>query len=183
MMLADERVASWMRDLDESNPALHAVLRFAGVFFDFIGHGLTQVIIIVSLMLLGRLFMSAEARRTGRLLLAGFLFSGIAVQILKHLFGRARPRLGEGVLFIGPTLKSGFDSFPSGHTTVAFTLAYILSSRYPRGGAAFYATAFMIALGRVVMVSHYISDIVVGAAMGLAIGQILINKIDKSFSK
>src|SRR3954465_2053101 len=65
--------------------------------------------------------------------LAALAAGGIAVQALKNLIGRARPAMGLGdMTFIGPHFSpSGFDSFPSGHTTAMFALLALFCRFYP----------------------------------------------------
>src|SRR2546422_7702930 len=58
-----------------------------------------------------------------------------AIQILKHLIGRPRPRFAHGdELVLGPSLDSGLDSFPSGHAANAFGAALVSRDHLPRGG-------------------------------------------------
>lgn len=107
----------------------------------------------------------------------GFISSGILVQVLKHLIGRARPRITEDLLFVGPSLKGGYDSFPSGHTTVAFCLAYILSQHFPKHRFLFYIFGFMVGFERVEDLSHFSSDVLAGAIVGIIVGRLLSVRI------
>lgn len=96
--------------------------------------------------------------------------SGLAVQLLKHTVGRARPRLagGAGAFSFHPvSLGNGFASFPSGHTTSAFAAATALAFLVPRGRVALFALAAAIGASRVVVGEHYPSDVVGGAALGI----------------
>lgn len=66
---------------------------------------------------------------------------------------------------------SGF-AFPSGHTTVSFASATVLQQNYGwRVGAPAYALASFVALSRVQMKRHYLSDVAFGAALGIAAGR------------
>ena len=61
-------------------------------------------------------------------------------------------------------------SFPSGHAASAFTAAMLLA-----GGPAtpvWFALAAAVAASRVYIRMHHTSDIVAGAALGLALGAI-----------
>ena len=60
-------------------------------------------------------------------------------------------------------------SFPSGHATVSFACATILTFAVPRLAVPFYALAALIAFSRVYVGVHYPSDIVVGAVLGTLI--------------
>ena len=61
-------------------------------------------------------------------------------------------------------------SFPSGHAVSVFTAATVLA-----GGAdtpLLYPLATAVALSRVYVRMHHLSDVVVGAALGVAIGSV-----------
>lgn len=60
-------------------------------------------------------------------------------------------------------------SFPSGHATVSFACAAILTFALPRLVVPFYALAALIAFSRVYVGVHYPSDVVVGAVLGTLI--------------
>lgn len=95
--------------------------------------------------------------------------SGLAVQALKHLIGRVRPKVAPdaGVFNFHPfSLKNSFASFPSGHTTSIFAAAMALGLMLPRLRWLFYTVAVAVGLARIVVGDHYPSDVVGGAALG-----------------
>lgn len=103
--------------------------------------------------------------------LGAILGAGACVQIIKHLVGRPRPRMSLPAWeFFGPTLSSDLHSFPSGHATTSFALAALLCAFHPRLAWACYPAAALISLGRVAGGSHYLSDTLGGALLGLAVG-------------
>lgn len=64
---------------------------------------------------------------------------------------------------------SGNDSFPSGHTAIAFAAARFIDKRYaPEASPYLYAAAGLTALARVKADKHFTKDVVVGAALGYA---------------
>jgi membrane-associated phospholipid phosphatase len=64
---------------------------------------------------------------------------------------------------------SGNDSFPSGHTAIAFAAARFIDKRYaPEASPYLYAAAGLTALARVKADKHYTKDVLVGAALGYA---------------
>lgn len=66
---------------------------------------------------------------------------------------------------------SGF-AFPSGHTTVSFASATVLHRHYGwHIGAPAYGIATYVALSRVQMKRHYLSDVAFGAALGIVAGR------------
>ena len=64
---------------------------------------------------------------------------------------------------------SGNDSFPSGHTAIAFAAARFIDKRYaPEASPYLYAAAGLTALARVKADKHFTKDVVAGAALGYA---------------
>ncbi len=110
--------------------------------------------------------------------LAGYAFfffwavagSGILANLLKILFGRARPKLLDEQQvygFLPPGLEGDLHSFPSGHATTVFAVAAALSLLLPGARRWLLALAVVIAASRVVVNAHYFSDVAGGAATGL----------------
>jgi membrane-associated phospholipid phosphatase len=162
-----------IRSIAESRAAIHLLLESVDPLINVISHGVTLAVIACLLYVVGK-FFNRRLYEAGKTLCIGFLAAGITTQILKHLIGRARPRVTEELLFIGPTLKSGYDSFPSGHTTVAFCFAYILSGHFPRYRNIFYIIALIIGFERAEDLAHFPSDVLAGALIGLIAGKILM---------
>jgi membrane-associated phospholipid phosphatase len=97
--------------------------------------------------------------------------SGIAADLLKMLFGRARPRLffQQGVYgFDLLRVEHAWISFPSGHAATAASAALTLSLLFPRFRAVFLCAGTVIALSRVVLTQHYLSDVIAGAFLGVS---------------
>ncbi|MDD3371907.1 MAG: phosphatase PAP2 family protein [Alphaproteobacteria bacterium] len=95
--------------------------------------------------------------------------SGIVVNILKPIFGRARPLLWlrDGVYGFHPfSTKYLLSSMPSGHSTTVFALAFVLAKLYPKGKILWFFYAFMLAFSRVAVGAHYASDVVAGGVLG-----------------
>jgi membrane-associated phospholipid phosphatase len=63
-------------------------------------------------------------------------------------------------------------AFPSGHTTVSFASATVLQRHFGwAAGIPAYALASYVALSRVQMERHYLSDVAFGAVLGIAAGR------------
>jgi membrane-associated phospholipid phosphatase len=173
----DKAVILWMRNFHKDRniyPLFHSV----DPFINFIAHGATLLILAFLIYLFGR-SLNQKVCEAGRTLFIGLIASGIVVQIIKHLIGRARPRLTVDFAVIGPSLKSGYDSLPSGHTALAFTLAYVLSSYLPGYRTLFYLFAIFIGFERIEDSAHFPSDVLAGAILGLLIGRFVLFRSGK----
>jgi lipid A 4'-phosphatase len=98
--------------------------------------------------------------------------SGLIGDLLKPVFGRARPKLLFSDHLFGFTgLGAHADrwSFPSGHTITAASLAASLFLVYPRLWPLYAVAALLIAASRIVIDAHYLSDVVAGAFLGVAV--------------
>ena len=105
---------------------------------------------------------------------AGMLSEGAGVLLflrLKHATGRRRPCEFEPHCWARLLPPDQF-SFPSGHTITAFAVAVSLSLFYPGLAIGLLFSAASIALSRVLLGMHFLSDVVAGAAIGtlLALG-------------
>lgn len=139
------------------------------------GHGL-GVMMLVAVMYQ----LDVGRRRALPRVLCCSLGAGMAANGIKMLLARTRPRFydfEEGVVatFNGwfPLGNGGapWQSFPSAHTATAVGLAVALAWLYPRGRWAFVTLAVMVGCQRMHSRSHYLSDVLVGAAIGLAVGR------------
>jgi membrane-associated phospholipid phosphatase len=103
---------------------------------------------------------SPRFQRFGESLAAAMISSTVLTGILKYSFGRRRPS-GTNNL-----------SLPSGHTTVAFTLAAVLEQHYGWGvGVPAYALAVVTAAARIADGAHWLSDTVLGATIAIGVSE------------
>jgi membrane-associated phospholipid phosphatase len=90
---------------------------------------------------------------------------------IKFLFRRIRPESPPpGPLPYGMH-RPRTSAFPSGHATTAFTAATLLSDG-TRAGPAYFGLAALAASSRAYTRMHHTSDVLAGALLGLAMGQI-----------
>ncbi len=106
-----------------------------------------------------------------RFVFLSVVITGIGANVIKVIFGKARPILLKnqdefGFTWFASLRDHAHLSFPSGHATTAFTLATALTLFFPRAWPLFYSYAVTIALARVGAWDHYPSDVMAGALFG-----------------
>ena len=117
------------------------------------------------------MFDGLDNRKEMLALLFAVLINFILVElILKNIFIRVRPENAFTKEVIQIMSGSNDYSFPSGHATIAFAAAYILSRQRKKLSWLFYLLAFFVAISRVYLGKHYPSDVLAGAILGLLIG-------------
>jgi undecaprenyl-diphosphatase len=93
--------------------------------------------------------------------------TGIAMFIkLKRVFSRRRPSAIEPHCWATLLPPDQF-SFPSGHTITAFAVAVPLMHFYPTLSAGLIFCAASIAMSRVILGLHFLSDVLAGCAIGI----------------
>ncbi len=107
-------------------------------------------------------------------LLASAIASGLAAPLGKIAVGRSRPDAGEGPGNFRPF--SGDSSFPSGHTTQAFTVASVIAAHDGRlwVKVVSFGLAGAVGFARVHENAHWASDVVGGAILGTAVGAAVV---------
>lgn len=104
------------------------------------------------------------------LLFLGILFTAVSVLALKFLIKRPRPEGEWGQIY----RNSDPHSFPSGHAARAIMLTTImLLSGYGWIGAGMLVWTLLVDLSRVGLGVHYLSDILVGTAIGILMGVVV----------
>ena len=87
---------------------------------------------------------------------------------MKYAVRRRRPVL-DGLPPLSSTVTSL--SYPSAHSSTSFAAARVLSREMP--AAPLYACASAMALSRVYVGVHYLTDIAAGAALGTAMAELI----------
>ncbi len=110
------------------------------------------------------------------------VLTGAYTYLFKSLTQRQRPYQATPAdpgYWGGPFDGFHYNSFPSGHTSVAFAAATVLSAYYKDRkwvGISAFSLAGLVALSRSYDQKHWASDVVAGAALGYAIGRLVYNK-------
>jgi len=104
--------------------------------------------------------------------------SGLIVPVLKHLAGRSRPNAEQGAHDFHPL--NGGESFPSGHTAEAFTVAASIAENYHRPWITglTYSIAGLVGYARMEHEAHWASDVTAGAFIGIGVAK-QVAKLDR----
>lgn len=172
-LLIDCQLAHWwtsgscQRDIRE-------LLRLSELF----GHFWGVVGALVAIYLLD------PARRRALPQVAGAAIgAGMMANVIKMCVARTRPSgfdIDAGVLAsFGPWLPGihaggGGQSFPSAHVATAAGLAVALAWLYPAGRRLFLVMIVLAACQRMETSAHFLSDVLVGAAVGLLVGMAVV---------
>ena len=153
--------------------------------------------------LFGLISGNKKAQVTGLLASQAVITSGVWVHMGKLIAGRERPSASytnshkQGGKWHGlfgcidsyeDTKKmpgASFDGFPSGHTSTAFAIATVFAKMYADSPAIpvfAYSAATLIGLSRLTEHAHWMSDIIVGAALGYLCGNQVVNNYRKTFN-
>jgi len=131
-------------------PALEQPMRF-------LSHACNGTTLCAGLLAVA-LFDPAAGIETARTALLVLAPTNAAVEVLKRLTDRTRPD-GEH--------QPSNASFPSSHAANIFALAVVLGRRWRRFMPLFVLVALAVAVSRVYLNRHWLSDVVVGSAIGV----------------
>jgi undecaprenyl-diphosphatase len=142
--------------------------------FTFLGDGLFVVILAVIL------FFTLKTQRLSILILISYIVSGLLAQLFKHSFNAPRPKMffnsNTYQHFIDGVSISNYESFPSGHTTSAFALAFMLAHSTNKKSFQIILLFLAIATGysRIYLGQHFLTDVLFGAFLGTFISALTI---------
>ncbi len=126
------------------------------------GSGYIHIGGAVATYVVGRLAGSPRTAHIGTDLIRAQVLSGIVTQGLKAAVRRQRPGRIDGSSF----------SFPSGHTSTAWATTTVLWRHFGwKVGVPAAALGAWVAAGRVQQHEHFFSDVIFGAAVGIAAGR------------
>jgi membrane-associated phospholipid phosphatase len=111
-------------------------------------------------------WIGGDQGRDAEVLLESFILTDGITEILKHTVGRQRPA------------DSSKDSFPSGHTSFAFSMATFLQRSWTddHGGWAgylAYAPALYVGIDRIESNKHWPTDVAFGAFLGVLLTNVV----------
>lgn len=134
---------------------------------------LAVVLYVVTWILLAKGNRDAAVRLVFESSLAFVLSLGAGsafIHSFKLVVGRRRPRdeLDMGLYgFIPFGFNLAWNSFPSGHSLTIFCVAVVATSLCPQLAVVWFAVALWLSITRALLTSHFLSDVFVGAGVGL----------------
>ena len=113
----------------------------------------------------------------GMVLILTFLVNGVITQFLKIVVFTAEQRpvfffKDKAELNIVPGIEQLSDhSFPSGHTSTAFAVMFMLSmfTKDKRWSYAYFTMALLVAVSRVYLMQHFFRDVYFGSLLGVVV--------------
>ena len=179
----DERIHSSFNDFQSKNSWVGKV---SPVITDI---GSTRVILGTTMIFygVGVLFNNTKAKQTGVMAVQALGHAAIIVTAGKLITGRERPSYNNGISTwhwfpsslkqFGSDPQPKYNSFPSGHTIAVWSVATVIAKQYRKTiiiPVLAYGLATGVGLSRVVEDAHWLSDVVVGAALGFTIGSFVV---------
>lgn len=122
----------------------------------------------------GKITDNRRAQETGLLAAEALINSAIVVQAIKFVTQRPRPlfKNDHGTFF------TGGNSFPSGHAATAWTVAAVIDGEYGKRHRlvrySAYGLATAVSLSRYSARRHFLSDVLIGSAIGFGIGRFTV---------
>ena len=124
-------------------------------------------LIPLGFLLYGMFAKRKDIRTFGYVIAASYLLSAIISNVLKYAI--ARPRPFTVYPFIEKLSGGGSASFPSGHTSDAFSIAMAVSLLFPKRSVVIpmFLWAILVGYSRMDLGVHYPSDVLGGAIVGM----------------
>ena len=138
--------------------------RPASYWGSFLGDGLLDSLVFGTVAVVG----GDQGVQTAREGMMALLSVAVVSRTGKLLFRLERPSFDETQKHWFSSWKA--DAFPGGHTMSAFATAAVMALNYPRAAPLFYGLAAYVAIARVQANTHWLSDDLAGAAVGLLLG-------------
>jgi membrane-associated phospholipid phosphatase len=146
----DDNLADWARQAGTS--------RYTQVG-DVLGDGWVQAGAAIGVYAAGLARRDRTTTHLGSDLIRAQLLNGVITRGLKLAVDRDRP-------------SGGGHSFPSGHSSAAFASAAVVGSHFGwKAGLPAYAAAAFIGWTRVRDDAHWLSDVIIGGAVGTVVGR------------
>lgn len=167
----DDKIRDYVQD--HQSPTLDDLSPIAEKF----GNGLYDLGFLALYGGSGYLLENEKMQETALLSFESFVVANTIGTAIKSGAGRTRPNEDEGSTRFSPlSFDSAHTSFPSGHTTSAFSIASVFAEEYdnPLVDVTAYSLASLVALQRVYDDKHWASDVFAGAVLGTVVGKSVV---------
>jgi len=150
---------------------------FLAPYITDLGNGWTAIAFAIILLLF--------SYRKALIVATSYAVTSLFAQVVKYIFDLPRPQLYFGdkiknAHFVKGIYILSFNSFPSGHTVTAFTLA-VLFTYWCRGkawGIVFLLIAVLVGYSRMYLSEHFFEDVVAGSVIGFVLTVIWLRWLD-----
>lgn len=179
MAVLDAPVYRQMSTPESSVAEATGVLAAPGRWYDRLGPDQVSLGVAGALAISGGVLQRPRLTRTAVHVAEAVVYTKVVTGVAKGVIGRTRPFAAPN-----PFAVNDFDAvatthrnlaMPSGHTSRAFALASVLSHEFDRWYVSVPAYGFATSVGleRVHSGDHWLTDVVVGAGLGYAIGRMV----------
>ncbi len=152
-------------------------------FFAEAGDQPPLIILSLAVVAAGLVGGDKRIRRTGMRMLTAHSLSTLFKLLVKDRIDRTRPAEDEYRLEKGTSRDGRLRSMPSGHSAGSVAVAGAILPDYPSALAPVAAATIAVAAAQLPSKNHFLSDVLVGAALGAAaagIARLLIPPIDEA---
>jgi membrane-associated phospholipid phosphatase len=150
---------------------------FLAPYITDLGNGWMTVVIALVLLLF--------SYRKALTVASSYAITSLFAQVVKYIFDLPRPQLYFGdkikhAHFVKGVYILSFNSFPSGHTVTAFTLAVLFTywCRRKAWGPVFLLSAVLVGYSRMYLSEHFFEDVVAGSVIGFVLTVIWLRWLD-----
>ena len=150
---------------------------FFSKYIDPLGDGRYGAAICGVFYVGGKIFNNDRAKETAIMGIESMAVAGALSSLGKFLIGRQRPNKNKGAFsYTGVDSRSYKSSLPSGHTTMAFSLASVIAEQYENIAVNIlvYGAASAVGFQRVYDDKHWLSDVAAGAVLGTVVGKTIV---------
>lgn len=160
----DEKLIDCINKTDKTSLVylimLNITRMFDGAYYGIMFSGFTLILIIHDMPM--------------KMPLLAITIPQIITHLLKRIFERNRPFVDNNDVNLRIAPPKDIYSFPSGHTSAAFAMAYAIGISFPHFFVPAMLLAFLCGLSRIYLGVHYPTDVLAGVLIPTAVYFILM---------